>query len=52
MTQNKTGPKTSGRMKLKGYHMIKGRPHKIIKTSCRQITQKFHTFILILTKTV
>ena len=26
--------------------MIKGTPHKI-KTSCRQITQKFHTFVLI-----
>ena len=47
---NKTRQKRSGRMKLKGYHKIKGTPHKTIKTSCRQITQKFHTFILILQK--
>ena len=46
---NKTGQKTSGRMKLKGYHMIKETPHMTIKTSFRQITQKLHTFILILT---
>ena len=49
---SKTGQKTSGRMTLKGYHMINGTPHKTIKTSFRQITQKFHTLILILTKTL
>ena len=46
---NKTGQKTSGRMKLKGYHMIKETLHK---TSFRQITQKLLTLILILTKTL
>ena len=40
---NNAGQKTSGRMKLKD-HMIKGTPHKTIKTLFRQITQKFHTF--------
>ena len=28
---NKTGPKTSGRMKLKGYHMIKGNHTRLLR---------------------